>query len=192
MGRWGYSMSDNKRQQSRVVPMAKKKAITKKSQRVRLQVPINAERLEQIDQIAKRLGRGRATVANWILETAIEDQNRITRHMYKVMIRTLKAPAKAATRLAGKTSSVGEEARLPVLVSQEVSEQVELLAHAFKNTPLRTAGWLIEQVLEDQGWIIELVTSRPMVAMADLFGAEAVKRAKPAVKKRVSQGKSAK
>ncbi len=53
-----------------------------------------------------------------------------------------------------------EEVRITVTVSQETADRIETLADRMNASHSKMASWLLEAALDNETWIIKIVTSR--------------------------------
>lgn len=71
--------------------------------------------------------------------------------------------------MADKSGS-GETVRVQVTLTAETGQKVRELADRMNVSDSKMIQWLVDAAIEDQEWMIKLVTSRFAKAVAGVFG----------------------
>jgi len=129
---------------------------------VRLQVVVDSVLADQITRIAEAVDRTPSKIASNIIEQSLIARQSLSE---KIALRIFGALGRAMGR---KPTPTGSMVTLQVFVTEETFSKVEVLSATLCNTPARAAALLLDEGMQDAGWLVELF-GPPVAKMDDFF-----------------------
>jgi hypothetical protein len=127
-----------------------------------LQIPVKASVAEQISQYASRVSKTQAQFAAICLECAAANRDDFADRMGRRLINAIGSVVGGTRRLRANVRTDNKSVRLQVRVAPELCTKLERIGSAMNHTIVQTAGWLIEQIVVEQDWLVRAVLS-PMI-----------------------------
>jgi len=113
-----------------------------KEEKVRLQIVLCKSVAQQLEKEARELDRSQAWVAGWTIASTLNDKYSFSNWLY----RRLNDPEKY--QKWANTGANREETRIQLRLDTEKAAELELIATAMNQSPLKLAGLMIEHGMD--------------------------------------------
>ncbi len=128
--------------------------MTKNSKRVRIQIQIDTTYLKEINELAERLDKSQNVMTELLLEAALDSRKRIADWVSTRLMGTI------TKKIQGKRfNKSGDKVYIQVMVNQEIAQELEQMAEEMDQTCSRFGAFLLKCAIEDNDWIIRIVTA---------------------------------
>ena len=125
--------------------MTKKNGDQDGKDQVRLQIVVCEEVARKVEKEAQELERSQAWIAGWAIRNTLRHKDIFSDFVVKRIKR-----AKLFQRWASQADT-GKESRLTLRMDRDVVDELETIAVALNQSPLKLAGLMIENALEEFG-----------------------------------------
>ncbi len=130
--------------------------------RLRLQITVDRNVAERVTELAALMKRSQSWLAAELLAATLADRKKIVGWVSQRIAMALLSPLNSRVRKSGESVTIQS------FVTPETAARIEMMAEEMHQPVSKTCGWLLENAVNDHGWIIKFVKSE---VGGKLFGA---------------------
>ncbi len=130
--------------------------------RLRLQITVDRNVAQRVTELSAIMKRSQSWLTAELLDATLSDRDKLLDWISQRITMALLTPLK------GRVKKSGESVTIQSFVTSETAARIERMAEEMHQTVSKTCGWLLENAVNDHGWIIKFVKSE---VGGKLFGA---------------------